>query len=65
MVCNGTTYNSGDLVFVESWTNTSTIEFYFPKQTNILSGTWKFVYQGTWETDGKYGWKPVEQIISQ
>ncbi len=65
VVCNGTTYNSGDLVFEESWTNTSTIEFYFPKQTNILSGTWKFVYQGTWETDGKYGWKPSEQIISQ
>ncbi len=65
VVCNGTTYNSGDLVFKEGWTDTSTIEFYFPKQTNILSGTWKFVYLGIWEQDGKNGWKPEEQIINK
>lgn len=29
------------------------------------SGTWKFVYDGFWATDGKSGWKPSEQIISE
>ena len=33
---------------------------FFPPR--VYSGTWKFVYHGIWESDGKNGWTPVEQI---
>lgn len=30
-----------------------------------LFGSWRFIYRGIWEQDGKVGWKPSEQIINQ
>ena len=27
-----------------------------------FSDTWRFIYQGVWDTDGKNGWKPETQI---
>ena len=30
-----------------------------------LQGAWKFTYDGLWATDGKSGWKPSEQIVSE
>lgn len=34
-------------------------------ETGTYQGTWKFVYDGVWEIDGKNGWKPDVQIISE
>lgn len=28
----------------------------------VYSGTWRFIYVGTWATDGKSGWHPTYQI---
>lgn len=30
-----------------------------------LEGTWRFKYTGTWETNGKNGWKPEYQVNDQ
>ncbi len=34
----------------------------YASQDRVYSGTWKFIYHGNWENDGKSGWTPVEQI---
>ena len=36
-----------------------------PKNIGTHKGAWRFVYDGVWEKDGKIGWKPAEQIISE
>ena len=65
VVYNYGVYNTGDEVFLESWTLNSTRNFYFPLDSNTLSGTWKFVYNGIWAVDGKKGWVPQEQIANE
>lgn len=55
-----TTYEVGDTVF--------SVGLYFQTFTHTFSkyadysGTWRFVYHGIWENDGKNGWKPDVQI---
>ena len=41
--------------------NTKTVDLYYADD-NSYSGAWRFVYMGNWETDGKTGWKPAEQL---
>ena len=60
----GKIYNSGEKFFSFNYYHPSSAIYFFVP-TAYLTGTWKFVYQGNWEIDGKNGWKPVEQIISQ
>lgn len=58
---NGTLLHRGDLIRDVHWM------YYLKIYTSLtqISGTWRFVYDGVWETDGKNGWKPAEQIISE
>jgi len=61
----GVVYHTGDIFLNNGswWFNniSLTASMYFTQ----ISGTWKFVYDGVWETDGIAVWKPVEQIISE
>ena len=45
-------------------TNGITEQIYYANLRH-LQGVYKFVYDGVWETDGKNGWKPVEQISNE
>ena len=48
------------------YTNNNFVEQHFKTITSApLSGTWRFVYDGVWDEDGKNGWKPVEQIVNE
>lgn len=63
-VFENNTYGIGDRLRVQGYGYTGT-RTGFELSTSLYSGTWRFVYDGVWETDGKTGWKPVEQIISE
>ena len=57
---NGTISNC----ILTSCTQAAEAYVYFPDISVTYSGTWRFVYDGVWETDGKAGWKPDYQISS-
>lgn len=48
-------------VYLTGTGNTKTVDLYY-SNNNSYTGTWRFLYVGTWATDGKNGWKPVYQI---
>lgn len=61
MSMNGTIYTTNAEY---GWGMFNNVDFIAYSYTPHL-GTWKFVYEGDWETNGKDGWKPVEQIVSE
>jgi hypothetical protein len=30
-----------------------------------INGTWRFLYDGNWDIDKKFGWKNIEQIVNE
>ena len=67
---NNVIYYNGQAININNINNGFTVEnlplvFYLKENNSVLSGTWKFVYDGVWATDGKNGWKPAEQIVSE
>ena len=69
------TYSDNTIPYYVLYNNTTTASFtppnnemvsaYYPDISITYSGTWRFVYDGVWEIDGKNGWKPVEQISNE
>ena len=59
---NDRIYNPGEEFFNYNVYSIGNRTYYFYEPTSFLSGTWKFVYHGIWESDGRNGWTPVEQI---
>lgn len=57
---NESYYNSGDVIYKGG--NRDTIKIYFLDSVKTYEGSWRFMYVGTWATDGKNGWHPVYQI---
>lgn len=55
----GELLHQGDVITEIHFRSTKTFYVSLTK----IDDAWKFVYQGTWETDGKYGWKPETQIV--
>ena len=59
---DSTTYEVGDTLFsANAYFNTGTLNHTYSKYADY-SGTWRFIYHGIWENDGKDGWKPDIQI---
>ena len=63
---NNTVYHTGDVFFSWGswWFDDLTVKVRLYSDVKI-SGTWRFVYDGVWETDGKNGWKPDVQISNE
>ena len=62
IIIAGTTYSSGQAQLCT--TNDPATPFYvgMPPQAGEYQGCWRFIYVGTWATDGKFGWNPSYQI---
>ena len=59
MIINNVFYPVGS---VYSWSYNRVVNF--DASGCVNASTWKFVYDGVWEIDGKNGWKPDYQITS-
>lgn len=57
----GTTVSAGVLVCTTT-SSTTPINGGLPSYVGQYQGSWRFIYVGTWATDGKNGWNPVYQI---
>lgn len=44
------------------WSYTSVVDFVVNTSITNISGAWRFIYIGTWATDGKNGWHPAYRI---
>ena len=58
---NDTVYNIGETIFSCSLYDNNRA-YTLRDYAEDFSGTWRFIYRGTWEQDGKNGWKPETQI---
>jgi hypothetical protein len=59
-------YYNGQVLSVIPFLSLAADSYLYYADTSITySGTWRFVYDGIWENDGKNGWQPSEQIISE
>lgn len=64
---NGQAYTSGQTILSTNLNdssndhNTHVVEF-LSGTYQTIEGRWKFIYSGTWDTDGKIGWIPDQQI---
>ena len=47
------------------WGGEAEAYVYYLDLSITYSGTWRFVYDGVWEIDGKNGWKPDVQISNE
>ena len=56
---NSVTYDVGSYY---EWSYQENKNFNVYLGASDLVGSWRFIYVGTWETDGKSGWNPVYQI---
>ncbi len=67
MKYNDVVVSAGDPIISFSYNVSNGTEYimYYNASGIDFSGTWRFVYDGIWGIDGKSGWKPVEQIISE
>jgi len=60
MIINNTGYPTGSSY---SWNYTTAVDF--DVNACVSTGTWRFVYDGIWATNGKNGWKPDYQIVGE
>lgn len=58
---SGTTSSAGALLCTTNY-STDPVSAGIPASAGQYQGSWRFIYIGTWATDGKYGWNPVYRI---
>ena len=55
-------YNKDETIFnIYQWDSTRYDNKIYPNSA-IYEGTWRFGYYGSWDTEGKAGWKPEYQV---
>lgn len=66
IVKDGVSYSNANDGILLVKTNASTVPVIvgIPPQVGQYQGSWRFIYVGDWETNGRLGWKPQYQIGS-
>lgn len=55
-------YEAGDKILSYNYYVTNTIDINYSTESNAYQGSWRFFYNGVWNTNGIEGWKPEYQI---
>lgn len=55
-------YEVGDKILSYNYYVTNSIDINYSTESNAYQGSWRFFYNGVWDTNGIEGWKPEYQI---